>query len=42
MAISTADLTDDHRDAVQVAEPVFRDFGGKQTFAGEVLKVNTL
>ncbi len=38
--MSTADLTDEHRDRVQVSEPVFRDFGGKRTFAGpaETLK----
>jgi regulator of ribonuclease activity A len=41
MTISTADLTDDHRDAVQVAQPIFRDFGGKQAFAGPAQTIKT-
>ncbi len=41
MNISTADLTDDHRDAVQVAEPIFRDFGGRTAFAGPAATVKT-
>lgn len=41
MAISTADLTDDHRGEVQVAEPIFRDFGGKRAFAGPVETIKT-
>jgi len=41
MAISTADLTDAHRDNVQVAEPIFRDFGGKRAFAGTAETIKT-
>jgi regulator of ribonuclease activity A len=36
MTFSTPDLCDAHGDAVRVAEPVFRDFGGARRFAGEV------
>ncbi len=36
MTFNTPDLCDAHGDAVQVAEPVFRDFGGVRRFAGEV------
>ncbi|MCC7410466.1 MAG: ribonuclease E activity regulator RraA [Gammaproteobacteria bacterium] len=35
-AFATADLYDAHADSVQVAEPVFRDFGGQRRFAGPV------
>jgi regulator of ribonuclease activity A len=33
---ATADLYDAHRDAVQVAEPLFASFGGVETFGGPV------
>lgn len=36
MTFNTPDLCDELGDAVQVAEPVFRDFGGARSFAGEV------
>jgi regulator of ribonuclease activity A len=36
MTFSTPDLCDAHGDAVRVAEPVFRDFGGARRFSGEV------
>ncbi len=36
MTFSTPDLCDQHGDAVRVAEPVFRDFGGVRRFAGPV------
>lgn len=39
MRISTADLYDSHEDAVQVAEPLFRDFGGVLAFSGAVATV---
>lgn len=41
MTKSTADLTDEFRASVQVAEPIFRDFGGKRAFSGpvETLKI---
>jgi regulator of ribonuclease activity A len=34
--MKTTDLCDAHPDAVQVAEPVFRDFGGLRAFHGPV------
>ncbi len=36
MTFSTPDLCDAFGDEVRVAEPVFRDFGGVRSFAGEV------
>jgi regulator of ribonuclease activity A len=36
MTFSTPELCDAHGDAVRVAEPVFRDFGGARRFSGEV------
>ena len=36
MTFSTPDLCDAHGDAVRVAEPVFRDYGGARRFAGQV------
>lgn len=41
MAISTADLTDDHRENVRIAEAIFRDFGGKRAFAGPAETIKT-
>ena len=41
MEFTTADLCDDHGDAVQVAEPLFRDFGGRRAFAGPIRTVKT-
>jgi len=35
----TADLCDEHGDAVQVCEPVFQPFGGRHAFAGPVSTV---
>lgn len=32
----TADLFDNHEDKVQVAEPLFRSFGKKESFSGEI------
>ena len=37
MLIATADLCDSHGAAVQAAEPVFRDFGGRTSFFGPVV-----
>lgn len=34
MSAATTDLSDQHGDAVQVADPIFRDFGGHTTFHG--------
>lgn len=36
---ATADLFDQHEDQVQVALPVFRDYGGRTSFAGPVATV---
>ncbi len=33
---ATADLSDAHGAAVQVVEPLFRDFGGRRRFAGPI------
>ena len=37
MQIATADLCDEHGSDVQVADPLFRDFGGRKAFFGPVL-----
>ncbi|HBG31328.1 MAG TPA: ribonuclease, partial [Gammaproteobacteria bacterium] len=34
MSYATTDLTDAHPEAFQVAEPIFRDFGGRLAFHG--------
>ena len=39
MTFATADLYDEHGDRLRVALPVFRDFGGKKTFHGQVVTV---
>lgn len=39
MTIKTADLYDDHGDQIQVAEPIFRDFGGRKAFSGAIQTV---
>ena len=39
MTIKTADLCDEHERDLQVAEPVFRHFGGKRVFAGRIVTV---
>jgi len=39
MKYKTADLCDDHIEKVRVAENIFRDFGGRKTFAGEIFTV---
>jgi regulator of ribonuclease activity A len=36
MSSTTADLCDEMGDAVRVAEPVFRDYGGVRAFSGEI------
>lgn len=36
---ATADLCDEHGDAVQVCEPVFRPYGGRHAFSGAVSTV---
>ena len=39
---STPDLCDRYGDRVRVAEPIFRDFGGRLAFAGEIETVRVL
>lgn len=39
---STADLCDAHGDAVSIASPIFRDFGGVSAFGGVVTTVRVL
>lgn len=39
MEFKTADLYDQHGDALRVCDPIFRDFGGHGAFAGPVVTV---
>ena len=39
MSFSTPDLCDEHADKVRVLEPLFRNFGGRSTFGGQVVTV---
>lgn len=39
MTLSTADLYDAHEDLVQVAEPLYFDYGGIKNFSGKVATV---
>lgn len=39
MSIKTADLYDAYGDTLQVAEPLFQDFGGREAFAGPIATV---
>ena len=39
MKISTPDLCDEFTDLVRVVDPLFRNFGGKHAFAGEITTV---
>lgn len=39
MDIKTAELYDEHGDALQVAEPLLRDYGGKRSFHGPISTV---
>lgn len=39
MAFATADLYDEHGENLQVALPVFNDYGGKSSFCGEIVTV---
>ena len=39
---TTPDLCDRYGDRLQVAEPLFRDFGGRHAFAGEIETVQVL
>lgn len=39
MKYVTPDLCDDHPDKVRVVEPMFRNYGGKRSFGGEIVTV---
>ncbi len=39
MSFKTADLCDEYSDRVSIAEPLFRDFGGKTRFSGPITTV---
>lgn len=39
MTFSTPDICDEYSGRIQVLEPLFRDFGGKRKFCGEIVTV---
>ena len=39
MPISTPDLCDQNPDKVKILEPIFRNFGGKTSFGGEIVTI---
>lgn len=39
MTISTPDLCDAHPDSIRVLEPVFKNYGAKKSFGGEVVTI---
>ncbi len=39
MSFKTTDLYDEHLEALQVAAPLFRDFGGRLSFHGQIVTV---
>ena len=41
-AFATADLCDEFGDAVQVAQPIFRDWGGASSFGGPIATLRVL
>lgn len=41
MSFKTADLCDAHSDALQIAEPMLSDFGGRSNFSGPIETVKT-
>jgi regulator of ribonuclease activity A len=42
MPFKTTDLYDDHLEKLQVAAPIFRDFGGRQRFYGQIVTLKAL
>ncbi|MDX1518080.1 MAG: ribonuclease E activity regulator RraA [Woeseiaceae bacterium] len=40
MTFSVCDLCDAHEDRIQVADPIFRDFGGRLTFGGKIATIS--
>lgn len=41
MPFQTADLCDAHSDSLQIADPMFRDFGGNKSFCGPISTIKT-
>jgi regulator of ribonuclease activity A len=41
MPFQTADLCDDHSEHLQIAEPIFRDYGGSLSFSGPISTIKT-
>lgn len=39
MTYTTPDICDDYLDCLQVLEPLFTEFGGKQKFSGEIVTI---
>lgn len=39
MNISTPDLCDSHPDLIKIVGPIFRNYGGKKSFGGEIVTV---
>ncbi len=39
MKISTPDLCDEYPDSVRILEPIFRNYGGKTSFGGEIVTI---
>lgn len=39
MKLTTADLCDEHAEIIKVTEPVFKNFGGHKSFAGQIQTV---
>ena len=39
VAFSVCDLCDDNEGDVQIADPIFRDFGGRSVFGGEIVTI---
>lgn len=39
MSISTPDLCDEHADLVQVVEPMFVNYGGREQFGGQIVTI---
>jgi regulator of ribonuclease activity A len=37
MNISTADISDNHREKVKATDPIFKDFGARKNFWGEIV-----
>jgi len=42
MSFKTTDMYDDHLEALQVAAPIFRDFGGRRKFHGQIVTLKAL